>query len=109
MTTTELSGLIGAYLELKDEIEECQDKQAITRDRIKALIPPYADDVEVTTKTEAGSATWVKGRKGEKVDTDSLRQKLVLSGVPIHIVDEAFRSATTETVGQPTLRITGKR
>lgn len=106
MSDFDPAALANEYLDLARRIEEAERRQALIKDNLKNTLPQAATNTE-SPKWTYGDAIvqWVKGRKSKKVDTDKLRKVLVLAGVDLEIVESAFASATTESNGSPTLRI----
>ena len=95
--------LANEYLELAHRIEEAEKRQTLIKDSLKSLLPP-ADEAAKWTYG-AAVVQWVKGRKSTKVDTAKLRKVLVLAGIDLEILEAAFAAATTESNGEPSLRI----
>lgn len=109
MSTDRINELAGEYLELKDEIEEAEGKQAIIRDAIQGLMPPYDEKDKVVVRTTRADVTWVKGRTTTRLDGDILRKRLILNGVPLGVVDEAFGAASETTTGRPQIRVSARK
>lgn len=111
MSDLDPSNLANEYVTLAKKIEQCEERQTLIKDNLKALLPcPFTEDDTIPAQYHPwrfglAQVMWVKGRHTEKVDTKKLRKVLVLAGVDIAIIDGAFETATTKTTGDPSLRI----
>jgi len=97
--------LSNEYLELATRITECEARQTLIKDSLKTVLVQEDGAEPAVWRYGPAQVQYVRGRRTEKVDTKKLRKVLVLAGVELAVIEKAFESATTESVGQPTLRI----
>jgi hypothetical protein len=97
--------LSNEYLELAVRIDECEARQDAIKDSLKTVLVQEEGAEPAVWRYGPAQVQYVRGRRTEKVDTKKLRKVLVLAGVELPIIERAFAASTTESTGQPTLRI----
>jgi hypothetical protein len=98
--------LADAYVSHQRTIDELDAECDHIKDRLRQLLPYTLDGVKLWTFPNS-RVEWCKGRHTTKVDTKILRTALVLAGVKEEIIEDAFKKATTESAGEPSMRVSG--
>jgi len=97
--------LSNEYLELATRISECEARQTLIKDSLKTVLVQEEGAEPAVWRYGPAQVQYVRGKRSEKVDAKKLRKVLVLAGVELSIIERAFALSTTESIGQPTLRI----
>jgi len=97
--------LVKAYITNQAEIKLIEAENSTIKTQLEDLLPPDQGKEWVIADVPV---VWVTGRKSEKLDKGKLKLDLIQNrGIDSEVVKQAFDAATTQTVGNPYLRIGG--